>query len=96
MSPDKDGYNWPRTLRMGFWGFAICGPVLGLWYRTLHASAEVMMSSRISYAPVVSGRMAWLLERAPALQWVTNLHFERVQTASTTKVGRSAARTVGA
>ena len=64
MSPNKEEFNWQRTLRMGFWGTAICGPVLSMWYRTLHLLGEAVS---VSYAPVVSGRAAWLLERAPAL-----------------------------
>ena len=69
-SPDKNEYNWKRTLRMAFWGSAICGPLLCLWYRGLHAAAEGL---RVSYAPVVSGRFAALLERTPAMQWITEL-----------------------
>jgi hypothetical protein len=38
------------------------------------APADARPARRVSYAPVVSGRVAWLLERAPALQWVTDLH----------------------
>ena len=70
MSPDKTEYNWRRTARMAFWGSAICGPLLCLWYRGLHAAAEGL---RVSYAPVVSGRIASLLERTPAMQWITDL-----------------------
>lgn len=55
---------------MAFWGSAICGPLLSLWYRGLHAAAEGL---RVSYAPVVSGRIASLLERTPAMQWITEL-----------------------
>ena len=68
MSPDKEAYNWPRTARMALWGTAIGGPILGLWYRTLHAAAEAVS---ISYAPIVSGRFSWLAERASVLAWVT-------------------------
>jgi len=59
-----------RTARMAAWGL-VSGPVLTVWYRTLHATSEGL---RISYAPIVSGRMEWLLERAPGLRWVTALH----------------------
>jgi len=70
MSPDKSDYNYMRTIRMAFWGSTICGPLLCLWYRGLHAAAEGL---QVSYAPIVSGRFASLLERAPALQWITEL-----------------------
>ena len=67
MSPEKEAYNWPRTARMALWGMAIGGPILAMWYRTLAAGAEAVS---ISYAPVVSGRFAWLAERASALPFV--------------------------
>jgi hypothetical protein len=40
MSPEKEEFNWRRTLRMACFGTAICGPVLTLWYRTLNNAAE--------------------------------------------------------
>ena len=85
MSPDKTAFNWQRTLRMGLWGTVICGPVLSVWYRGLHAAADAL---RISYAPIVSGRMAWLLERAPsqAASWLANLHQPKVLPAAPTPV----------
>jgi len=84
MSPEKDRYNWPRTARMALWGTAIGGPVLAVWYRALHTTAEALS---VAYAPVVVGRLAWLAERTPALQWLSNLHVEKaVPVASPAKV----------
>ena len=84
MSPDKESYNWHRTLRMGFWGTLIGGPVLAVWYRGLHAAAE---AATVTYEPLVSGRLAWLAERTRVLGWVTDLHKPtEVITASPMKV----------
>jgi len=83
MSPDKETYNWNRTARMAFWGTAIGGPVLAIWYRSLHTAAEALT---ISYRPMVSGRLAWLAELSPATQWLTNLHKPEVVAVSPTKV----------
>jgi len=70
-SPDKQAYNWPRTARMTLWGTAIGGPVLALWYRGLHSTAEGLS---ISYAPLVSGRFASLAGQSKLFDWVTSLH----------------------
>ena len=58
-SPEKVEYFFMRTARMAAWGFMI-GPVISVWYRTLHIGTEAM---QVSYAPVVRGRIAGLLER---------------------------------
>ena len=73
MSPDKDSYNWQRTARMTVWGTFIGGPVLAMWYRTLHFSGEALS---VSYAPIVSGRLASIAESTPALQWLTTFQKE--------------------
>jgi len=35
-SPQKSGWNYGRTLRMTFFGFAFAGPILNGWYPLLH------------------------------------------------------------
>ena len=82
-SPEKDTFNWSRTGRMALWGTAIGGPILGLWYRSLHAGAEALS---VSYAPIVSGRLAWLAERTRVFEWVTALHKPEVVAISPLKV----------
>ena len=68
-------YLESKADRRVLWGTLIGGPVLALWYRSLHAGAEALS---VSYAPIVSGRLAWLAERTPALTWLTNLHTPEV------------------
>ena len=60
-----------RTIRMAAWGTLIGGPILAVWYRSLHTAME---SLSVSYAPVVGTRLAWLAERTPAMSWVADLH----------------------
>lgn len=60
-----------RTVRMAAWGTLIGGPILAVWYRSLHTAME---SLSVSYAPVVGTRLAWLAERTPAMSWVADLH----------------------
>lgn len=71
-SPEKVEYNYKRTARMAAWGFMI-GPVISVWYRTLHIGTEAM---QVSYAPVVRGRIAGLLERINP-NWSPVLHLQR-------------------
>ena len=70
-SPEKESYNYMRTVRMAAWGTLIGGPILAVWYRSLHTAME---SLSVSYAPVVGTRLAWLAERTPAMSWVADLH----------------------
>ena len=82
-SPEKESYNFMRTARMAVWGTLIGGPVLALWYRTLHTLGEAIS---VSYAPVVGGRMAWLAERTPAMSWLADLHVEKSVAVAPAKV----------
>ena len=70
MSPEKEGYNWGRTVRMFAFGGLLNGPLLYLWYNTLHSVTSVY---RVSYEPLVSGRagsmfLNWAGERSRFLQ----------------------------
>lgn len=83
MSPDKETYNYGRTARMAVYGTLVCGPLLAVWYRTLHTFGEVF---RVSYSPLIAdvataetarGRfLAQIVERVPRLQWMGTLHME--------------------
>jgi hypothetical protein len=44
VSKDKESYNWKRTLRMGFFGTVIAGPLLAVWYRTLGLTSEALQA----------------------------------------------------
>ena len=82
-SPEKESYNFMRTARMALWGTILGGPVLALWYRTLHTLGEAIS---VSYAPVVGGRLAWLAERTPAMSWLADLHVEKSVAVAPAKV----------
>jgi len=87
MSPDKETYNYARTARMAVYGTLVCGPLLAVWYRTLHTFGEVF---RVSYAPLIAdvataetarGRfLAQIVERVPRLQWIGTLQMETAVT----------------
>ena len=81
MSPDKQTYNWERTLRMFAFGL-VNGPLLHVWYHTLHSVTAVY---RVSYEPLVSGRagsmlLSWAAERSSLLQSFANLRVREVIT----------------
>jgi protein Mpv17 len=38
-SHGKEGYNYPRTMRMGLWGLLGAGPLCHPWYKWLHVAA---------------------------------------------------------
>jgi len=65
-SPQKSGWNYGRTLRMTFFGFAFAGPILNGWYPLLH---KVTAAFRRNYQPVsVIPLPQWLESRLPG--WV--------------------------
>lgn len=74
-SPGKEGFNWGRTLRMGFFGAAIGGPLMCVWYQQLDRATTLY---RVHFNPVVGHEgLNWLFERTPGLKWVASLHHAR-------------------
>ena len=63
MSPGKSEYNYMRTARMAAYGFLVAGPIYCMWYRLLD---RVGRSVRVSYQPLVTGRLGSLLQSASA------------------------------
>ena len=51
MSKEKESYNWKRTLRMGFFGTFIAGPLLAVWYRTLGLTSEALQAGDTDHRP---------------------------------------------
>mgnify|MGYP007078156725 CR=1 FL=1 len=88
MSPNKEGYNWRRTARMFFFGGVLSGPLLYVWYRTLHSVTSVY---RVSYEPLVSGRasslfLSWAAERSRLLQSIANLRVKEATDNSAARI----------
>jgi len=75
MSPEKEGYNFGRTFRMCLFGGLFNGPLLCLWYKTLHSVTSIY---RVSYEPLFSSRagsmfLQWAAERSRLVQSIANL-----------------------
>ena len=62
-SPDKESFNWYRTVRMATFGLA-AGPILSGWYRTL---ALLDTALKVNYAPLVGGWLRRALKRDGSL-----------------------------
>jgi len=62
-SPDKQSFNWSRTIRMATFGLA-AGPILSGWYRTL---ALLDTALKVNYAPLVGGWLRRALKRDGSL-----------------------------
>ena len=82
-SPDKEGFNWSRTIRMATFGLA-AGPILSGWYRTL---ALMDTALKVNYAPLVGGWLRRALNRDGSLP-STLFPFLTLHIARTSEVSR--------
>ena len=79
MSPNKSNYNYLRTARMAAYGFLVAGPIYSCWYRLLD---KVGRSVRISYQPLVTGRLGSLLHGASAFAPQSTAWIKRLRTSA--------------
>uniref|UniRef100_A0A7S4BIE3 Uncharacterized protein n=1 Tax=Chrysotila carterae TaxID=13221 RepID=A0A7S4BIE3_CHRCT len=92
MSPEKEGYNYSRTVRMTAYGM-LAGPLYAMWFRTLDVTCKAVS---VTYQPVLSGKLASflessttlssLLQRSPVLQWASSLHKEQALSYSPARI----------
>ena len=82
-SPDKESFNWPRTIRMATFGL-VAGPILSGWYRTL---ALMDTALKVNYAPLVGGWLRRALNRDGSLP-STLFPFLTLHIARTSEVSR--------
>lgn len=82
-SPDKESFNWSRTIRMATFGLA-AGPILSGWYRTL---ALMDTALKVNYAPLVGGWLRRALNRDGSLP-STLFPFLTLHIARTSEVSR--------